>query len=409
MQKSIFYRSILPSIIIFLNLSCAEKSETLTDPIGIWRAEIHMQNDTLPLNFEILKDDDALYIEFINGDERIKADLDLNDDSIHIPMHIFDTYVDARIEGDEISGVFVKPYAEDYVLGFYAKKNLNYRFSPETSTELDLSGKWAVMFESALEDSVWAIGEFKQEGSSLLGTFLTETGDYRFLEGEVDNEQLKLSTFDGEHAFLFTADYRNDSLIGTFKSGKSWNEGWIAVRNDSIELTDPYELTYLNEGYDQLEFSFRNLNGDTLHFPEDIEEGKAVIVQIFGTWCPNCMDETIYLSDWYEKNKDRGIEIIALDYERKDDFEYAKARINKMKDRLGVDYTFLFAGKSDKAYASESLPALNKIISFPTLIILDRSHNIVKIHTGFSGPGTGKYYDKFTEEFEELMESILNQ
>ena len=55
------------------------------------------------------------------------------------------------------------------------------------------------------------------------GTFLTETGDYRYLEGVVDGDSLKLSCFDGSHAFLFHAALDQDSFRGRFWSGTHWD------------------------------------------------------------------------------------------------------------------------------------------------------------------------------------------
>ena len=38
---------------------------------------------------------------------------------------------------------------------------------------------------------------------------------------------------------------------------------------------------------------------------------------------------------------------------------------------------------------------------------IDKKGEVRKIHTGFSGPGTGKYYEEFTKEFEKLTEDML--
>jgi len=54
-------------------------------------------------------------------------------------------------------------------------------------------------------------------------------------------------------------------------------------------------------------------------------KNKAVIVQIMGSWCPNCMDESAYLSKVYKQYNKQGLEIIALAYERTSDAERAKS------------------------------------------------------------------------------------
>ncbi|MEL6535959.1 MAG: TlpA disulfide reductase family protein, partial [Bacteroidota bacterium] len=241
------------------------------------------------------------------------------------------------------------------------------------------------------------------------GTFLTTTGDYRYLEGIVDGQQLKLSTFDGEHAFLFVGKVDEaGQLNGDFWSGEHWHETFTATRDEEFQLPDASSLTYLKEGYDGIEFSFPGLDGTPVSLDDPKYQNKIVLLQIFGTWCPNCMDETQFLTGWYPEVAGQ-VEILGMAYERKDDFDYAVSRIQKVKERLGVPYDFVVAGTSDKEEASKTLPMLNKIISFPTLIVLDREHNIRRIHTGFSGPGTGVHYTEFVEEFKLFMQKLLNE
>jgi hypothetical protein len=121
------------------------------------------------------------------------------------------------------------------------------------------------------------------------------------------------------------------------------------------------------------------------------------------------MDETKFLTSWYNENEDQPVEIIGLAYEQKDNIEYAKSRIEKMKNKWDVPYTLLVAGTSDKEEASKTLPMLNRVISFPTMIIIGKDGEIRNIHTGFSGPGTGVYYDEFVEKFNAKMTNYLNE
>ena len=50
---------------------------------------------------------------------------------------------------------------------------------------------------------------------------------------------------------------------------------------------------------------------------------------------------------------------------------------------------------------------LKDIIGFPTTIIIDKKGDVRKIHTGFSGPGTGEHYIEFISEFEKLTNDLL--
>jgi thiol-disulfide isomerase/thioredoxin len=310
-----------------------------------------------------------------------------------------------------LAGIYTKHYEDDYVLPITFHQGEN-RFITDSNQEpSDFSGKWEVSFiEPKEQDTTQAVGIFQQNGKDVKGTFLTPLGDYRYLVGIAEGNQMKLSTFDGNHAFLFEAEMQNDNTLkGDFYSGKDWYESWTAFRNEDAELPNPDSLTYLKKGYDNIYFSFPNLEGEKVSLKDEKYQNKVVIVQIFGTWCPNCMDETKFLSQWYDKNKDRGVEIIGLAYEAKDDFAYAKSRVEKMKSKYDVKYDFLISGTNDKEEASKTLPMLNRVISFPTMIIIDQDGDLVNIHTGFSGPGTGKYYDDFVRNFDKKMDELLNE
>jgi thiol-disulfide isomerase/thioredoxin len=375
---------------------------------GIWRASLALhENVELPFNFELTE---AGAIIIHNAEEHLKVtDIRIEGDEVKIIMPVFATYFKAKIKGDTLEGVWVNPNKTDYEIPFTAIHGRDDRFPiPAMRESIDLTGQWKVDFSPNTEDTYPAIGLFQQEKQILTGTFLTETGDYRYLEGVAGSESLSLSCFDGAHAFLFTADIEAGNIKnGVFYSGKHWQEPWQAERNDSFKLADMDTLTYLKEGYDQLEFAFADENGDTVRLTDERFKGKVVIVQIMGTWCPNCMDETIYFVELYKKYKDQGLEIIAIDYELKNEFETFQQNIKRMKEDLGVEYISLFGGPAKKSEAIKTLPMLNHILSYPTAIYIDRNGEIQKIQTGFSGPGTGEIYDKYVERTNKLVEQLL--
>jgi thiol-disulfide isomerase/thioredoxin len=119
------------------------------------------------------------------------------------------------------------------------------------------------------------------------------------------------------------------------------------------------------------------------------------------------MDESVYLSEVYSKYKSKGLEIIAIDYEIRNDFEVFKRNVARMKKDLGINYKIVFGGTSKKSEAAKTLPMLNHIMSYPTTIFIDRKGKIKKIQTGFNGPGTGKIYEDYKKSTNKLIEKIL--
>ncbi len=385
---------------------CSAPSDLRT---GWWRGEITLQGQKLPFNFEVIQKGEKYTAALKNLGERLAIDeIRFEGDSVIFRMHIFDAELKAKIDGDSMKGFYIKNFEKNYRLPFNAAAGQDFRFGKSSSPAPDFSGKYAVIFSNA-EESTVAVGIFNQTEKGLAGTFVTPVGDYRYLEGNVENEKMNLSTFDGHHAYLFTATKSGDTLRGDYWSGKGFHQQWIGIKDDDAKLPDAESLTLLKEGYDRIDFHFPDMNQQIITPGDERFRNKVLILQIFGTWCPNCMDETKFLSQWYKENKDRGVEILGLAYERKDDFAYASDRVKKMKSKLGVDYDFVIAGTYDKKKASESLPMLNEVLAFPTTIFIGKDGKVKHIRTGFEGPGTGIYYDEFKKRFNEMVNELLSE
>ncbi|RAV97904.1 peroxiredoxin family protein [Pseudochryseolinea flava] len=406
-MKSCFYCAVFALLLV----GCTDNGKHADNlQTGIWRATIDIQGHELPFGLEILKDKSGSY-DFVirNADERLLLDeVSIEGDSLNATLHIFDANIKAKIDGDELRGYFVKNYDPGYKHVFKAHFGQTHRFTAEDNLNpISFAGKYAVTFLSK-SDTTTSVGIFEQTGDSVTGTFLTPTGDYRFLQGDIVGDTMHLSAFDGNHAYLFTAYKTSDStLAGEYLSGKAGHEIWTAIKNDHAKLPAAESLTFLKEGYDKIEFSFPDINGKKISLADEKYKNKVVILQMSGSWCPNCMDETKFLSPWYNENKDRGVEIIGLAYERKDDFTYASERVKKMISKMDIRYDYVIAGTNDKEKAATTLPMLNKVVAFPTTIFIGKDGKVKKIHTGFSGPGTGVYYHQFIQDFNETVNELL--
>ncbi|MEM6261611.1 MAG: TlpA disulfide reductase family protein [Bacteroidota bacterium] len=414
------YRSI--SLIALLGLfmiGCGSKQQKADSKVieiissGSWKWQFELGKTELCVPATLNLKGDSLVFTIQNAEERIPVtEIVRQGDSLFMKLPVFDTEIKARVASSDSLQGFWQDYSRKgtYRIPFTAS------FSPTEATCMpeqpagpmeDFGGKWAVRFGPDTENPERAIGIFEQQGNQLTGTFRTETGDYRYLSGWVDNDQLYLSTFDGSHAFVFTGTWEESRIRGTFYSGNHYTETWIAKRDENASLRSAESLTYLKPGYDRLAFAFPNLEGDTVSLTDEQFKGKVVVVQLMGSWCPNCMDETKLFTQWHNEYHDQGLEMVALAFERSDSFEQAAKRVGRLKDHFGSQYEFLIAGQASKKEAAAKLPMLNHVMSFPTSIFIDRNGRIRKIHTGFNGPGTGKAYQTFVEEYQILLEEML--
>ncbi|MGM5470191.1 peroxiredoxin family protein [Flavobacteriaceae bacterium LMO-SS05] len=402
MQKALVFS------LCILCLSCnKESSNTLN--LGIWRAEIQVSDGQfLPFNFEVTS---AHSLKLFNADEVIFVDdITYKNDSVLIKMPAFeDYYISAKLTDSTLSGVFVEEN-RDRIVPITAKFGAKDRFKIEEKPTYNISGHWETVFGDGIEEvEEEALGIFKQIGNHVTGTFRTTTGDYRFLEGVLNGDQLKLSTFDGSHVYLFTATVTDSTLQGTFYSGNHFKESFSAKRNETYELPDPESLTFLKEGYDALAFTFPDISGNMVSLTDERFKNKVVIVQLMGSWCPNCLDETKYYSEYYRSHKDLNVEFVAIAFEYAKTKEKAFKSMARLKDNIGIDYPMVLAqfGTSDKVKAQEKLPMLNHVLSYPTTIFIDKKGKVRKIHTGFNGPATGEKYVEFKKDFEGFVDSLL--
>jgi len=430
------FRIFLYVVILSTIQSCVSPNQTFEKiPPGIWRATLLLDrtpvqtygddrdieknfdvDSELPFNFEVVYDTDEYFHLIIHNDtERIKVqdisfgrDRATGKDTIIIDFPVYDTQIRAIYEDGVMEGDWLVNYKDNYKIPFKAVHGNADRFTMTGDNDMNVAGKWSATFEIGSEDEYRAIGIFAQRGDTISGTFLTETGDYRYLSGKVVGKKMYLSTFDGAHAFLFSAKMLDDNVLsGTFRSGSQYTTNWEGIKNDNASLGDSYTLTK-NMSETPLRISFPNTSGEIISIDDEAYKEKVKIVQIMGTWCPNCMDETLFLKEYFAENPSKEIAVITVGFERYKEEEKSIASLRRFKDRMNIDHEVLYGGYYDKKNASEKIPQLNKIMSYPTMIITDKKNNIVKIHTGFSGPATPEF-ENFKMEFKKILDEALSK
>ncbi|MEO8884634.1 MAG: TlpA disulfide reductase family protein [Mucilaginibacter sp.] len=381
---------------------------------GIWRGALKTQNGIdIPFNFEVTTHTRKPQIAIINGTERFKVDgISFKKDSVFIQMPLFDSEFRLKKVAGNLQGKWIRHLGDhDVAMNFTATPNTPWRMIKDPGKPaVNITGRWSATFVSSNGNKDITVGEFKQTANKLTGTILTTTGDYRYLEGVVTaGNMLLLSAFDGNHNYLFTGKINGKNIIdGKLYSGLTSVTNWTAHRDNNAKLPDAYSLTALKPGYKKISFSFLDMNHKKVSLTDVHFKNKVVIVQILGSWCPNCMDETAYLINYYKKYHRKGVEIVGLAYERTKDYNKSKTSLLQLRQRFNIPYPLLITGYTASGDdPAKSLPMLAKVLGFPTTIIIDKKGNVRKIHTGFSGPGTGKYYTEFKKEFETLTDGLL--
>lgn len=404
---------ILQFVILATLLACgAVPGKTRGLQEGVWHLTLDLNGEALPFLFDLERDSADWRMVVHNGEEHIVVDdLHLHGDSVRVRMPLFDSEFRGVVRDDStITGNWYNYLkGPDYKIGFTARAGRTTRFPSPAPGTAGLSGQWETHFSPGTPDAYDALGIFKEKDGHVTGTFGTETGDYRFLEGVLDGDSLKLSCFDGSHAFLFKAVLRNDSLVGRYWSGTHWQEPWVAVRNPEFRLRDPDSLTFLKEGYDMVDFSFPSIDGGVVSPKDARHAGHVLMVQVMGSWCPNCVDETLLLDEMYAKYHEQGLDVIAIAFEKYEDESRAITALKHFRDKLDVEYDILYAGSANKDVAGSKLPFLDHVMSYPTCIFIDRAGKVRRIRTGFYGPGTGEHYAHYKRNLDTFLQQLLSE
>ena len=380
--------------------------------LGTYRVVLQTPGGELPFGLDLAQKDSQVIGYLVNGQERLLlSEVKITGSHLEIRMPGYENVLTADASGDQLQGeiFLVKLGGKNQHVPLHATLGEHYRFFASAATDnADMSGRWAVNFIDDSGTTEVAVGEFNQSHDVVSGTFLTTTGDHRFLAGQVKGDEVYLSTFDGAHAFLYKAKMTPDGgLAGDFWSGLASHERWIAKRDAGAQLPDAYGLTAMRAGTHHFDFAFPDLSGKTVSSSDPQFRGKVLIVALAGSWCPNCHDEAAFLAPLYKDYRGKGLEIVSLMFEHFGDFPQAADAAQRFRQHYGIEYTTLIAGISNKDEAAKKLPMLQAFVAFPTTIFIDRKGNVRKIHTGYSGPATGDHYIQFVKEVKTTLDQLL--
>ena len=401
-------------VLILISVAIISCKKQVDFQSGVWRGELAVaENKHAPFLFEVKRlSNDSTTVILINGEERVELKgVTLQDDSITIPIIAYDAVIRGSLINNRIEGKFIKNYIDnDPGIFFMAQFGEENRFAPvENSTKIKADGKWEVLFVNENRDTTQNVGVFKSDNQIVTGSILTSTGDLRFLEGAYTNDGVHLSAFGGLSPYLIELTFSdNNNFTGTFYTSRGTTQ-LLGTRNDEASLADPYSIAQLKLGYETLSFNLPDINGNHVSLQDERFRNKVVIISILGSWCPNCLDEMSFLAPWYEENKKRGVEVIGIAFERKNDFDYAQKALTQLKNRFNTGYPLLFGGEVGKESIAGVLPELDNFSSYPTTIFIDKEGKIRKIHSGFNGQATGLFYQEFIKDFNTLVDTLLSE
>ena len=297
--------------------------------------------------------------------------------------------------------------------------------SPATTpwTGPSLAGDWLLREEGAEGGEKNVLTTFSQEKMatpdgrvSVTGVLEPVSGDTGLLHGYVSttadgHTRFHLSRFDGIHVLALDGAFTADGSLTGQMGGIKALSTFTAERSKDAATANPNALagglTRVKDPKEPFRFSGVDQSGKTVNQDSPDFKGKAVIVDIFGTWCPNCHDEAPLLEQLYRKYQSQGLVIVGLAYEYVDDTARDLRQIGIYRDKYGINFPLLLAGTTDPGQIEKTLPQLVNFGAYPTAVFLDRNGHVHAIHAGFAGPSTGDKYLEAQQHMDQLAREIV--
>ena len=382
-------------------------------PSGLWYATLEpVAGLEVHFGIEVAAKGGKLSGALVNGASESRfTSVSWDGGALTLEMAHYDGRIVARRNGDLLAGTFTRAIPSGQIEVPFRATRVAPALPKPPKGSPSLEGDWGVEMGEG-EKASRLLGTFRQDGGEATGTLLGSTGDYGPMHGTWDGRALVLTVFDG--VFIYRLDGALDasgSLSGTFRSRSGVPTPWKARRLDAAGaaawLPGGGSIVRAKDPDARVSFSYPSAPGKMVSLDDPGLKDRPVVISILGTWCPNCHDEAPVLEDLYRRYRGQGLAVVALSYEYTDDAERSFRQIDRFRERHGVTYPILFAGTTKAASASEPISRLDGFKGYPTTLFLDRSHRIVKAHSGFDGPSTGARFAAQKKELEEAVKAIL--
>ena len=332
-------------------------------------------------------------------------------ESLTFDLAHYDAKLVARRDGDGLAGTFTRVIPSGRIEAPFRASRTAAAVPKPPKGSLLVTGDWGVEMGEG-EKASRLLATFRQDGGRASGTLLGSTGDYGPMHGTWDGKALVLTVFDG--VFIYRLDGspgEGGALVGAFRTRSGVPTPWKARRLDAAGaaawLPGGGSIVRAKDPDARVRFSFPEAPGKLVSLDDPELRNRPVVIAISGTWCPNCHDEAPVLEDLYRRYRAKGLAVVSLSYEYTEDAERSFRQIARFRERHAVTYPILFAGTSKSASESAPISLLEGWKGYPTTLFLDRSHRIVKAHSGFDGPSTGARFPAQKRELEAAVKGLL--
>lgn len=151
----------------------------------------------------------------------------------------------------------------------------------------------------------------------------------------------------------------------------------------------------------RLEFRLPDLDGNLVGSDDPRFEGKVILVELWGTWCPPCLTEIPTLIDLQKRHGERGLIVLAIAFEEREDAGERRKALRAFSEAHRINYLVLDGGSTSDF--ETALPAVRNVRGLPVEIIVDRQGRVVTSRNGYGYKK--RWARKLERELVELLES----
>ena len=376
---------------------------------GIWDASVVVNGIAVPFRIEISTKETDASSYFFNGDEKVNPSTrgSFRDGNLLLEFASYATQLTATLKDGVLTGAYVISSGNSYP--FHAEPHHSSSQVVAGPDVPNIGGSWEIQVKSPKGESAWRL-LVNQSGASISAAILRVDGDTGTLSGSYKDGKFLLSHFTGERPFKVEVMLLPDQTLKLDILSSHDRQILLALRPEVARLKalappdDPLQHTRLKDPNEPLHFSFPDLNGKVVSDRDIRFRGKVVLVNITGSWCPNCHDEAPFLEDLYRKYHPQGLEVVALDFEPPDQLK-DPARARAFIQRYGIEYVYLIAGEPGRL--NEKMPQALNLDAWPTTFFVGRDGLVREIHTGFTSRASGELDSELKGEITNSVTHLL--
>jgi len=392
---------------LFLLASAAMASTGAESISGLWNATVTVGTTPIPFRIEFAGSGSDVKGWFFNGDDKeISSGGKFENGRFTLNFDSYASVLELTLKDGELEGEYVQ---RGKPLAIHATRAPEHPVTGDQGP--DVHGIWYLENVASTKkgEKAWRL-VIQQKGADVSAAILRVDGDTGMLTGGYKDGKFALSHFSGARPSQLFITPLADGTLSVELGGQHHEGSMIAYRPEVArakglaEPTDADHHTGVKDPSQPFAFSFPDLNGNVVSNTDARFKHKVVLINISGSWCPNCHDEAPFLAEVYRKYHDRGLEIVALSFEEADQLQ-DPTRLRAFIKEYGIGYTVLLGGETSTA--KDKLTSALDWDAWPTTFFVGRDGLVKSVHAGFPGPGSGELYRKEKEEFVATVERLL--